>query len=323
MDRIDRLGRGAGYGAALMLTPYLLIKVSWVVGALLGLLPTGSGLGLVQWVVLNAATIGMAAIGITLALALVRPWGLRIPAPPLVFCGWVAAGFLVSMLPYALLRSLWQSPGPSNAADGHGSGGATAPDWEDALIQLSFVGMGVGLAVALPAYLRRRWPHAFTGRLGDGARSGGEERGRLVWWRWMLLAGPAVGLVWLYWAAGGTSGLSHPGDRDSNWRMLDLVFGLWAFIGSAAIWVAASGRPAPLPRGLPMTLGCLGSGALFAWSAWMLPFTAYAAVAGRTAGSVMPENLAVAAVLHGAAVLAGATMLRSLLRTYARLAGSV
>ncbi|MFE7402241.1 hypothetical protein [Streptomyces sp. NPDC057557] len=63
--------------------------------------------------------------------------------------------------------------------------------------------------------------------------------------------------------------------------------------------------------------------ALFAWSAWMLPFTAYAAVAGRTAGSVMPENLAVAAVLRGAAVLAGATMLRSLLRTYARLAGSV
>ncbi|MBA9050308.1 MULTISPECIES: hypothetical protein [Streptomyces] len=55
----------------------------------------------------------------------------------------------------------------------------------------------------------------------------------------------------------------------------------------------------------------------------MLPFTDYAAVAGRTAGSVMPENLAVATVLHGAAALAGATVLRSLLRTYVRLAGSV
>ncbi|MFF5434794.1 hypothetical protein ACFY5K_32800 [Streptomyces griseofuscus] len=72
-----------------------------------------------------------------------------------------------------------------------------------------------------------------------------------------------------------------------------------------------------------MTLGSLGQGALFAYSAWMLLFTDYAAVAGRTAGWVMPENLAVAMVLHGAAVLAGATMLRSLLRTYVRLAESV
>ncbi|MEU0859320.1 hypothetical protein ABZ352_28445 [Streptomyces griseofuscus] len=202
------------------------------------------------------------------------------------------------------MRSLWQSPGPSNATNAHDSGGATAPGWEDALVELSFVGMGVGLA----AYLSRRWPHAFTGRLGAGARSGGAERGSPVW---------------RHWAAGGTWGLSHPSDRDGDWPTLDLVFGLWAFIGSAAVWVAARGRPAPLPRWLPMTLGSLGQGALFAYSAWMLLFTDYAAVAGRTAGWVMPENLAVAMVLHGAAVLAGATMLRSLLRTYVRLAESV
>jgi hypothetical protein len=64
----------------------LLIKVSWVVGSLLGLLPAGTGFGKVEWVVLNSATIGMAGTGIAVALALVRPWGMRLPGAPLAFC---------------------------------------------------------------------------------------------------------------------------------------------------------------------------------------------------------------------------------------------
>jgi hypothetical protein len=71
VDRWDRVGRVAAYGAALALTPYLLIKVLWVVGSLLGLLPVGAGFCKVEWVVLNSATIGMAGIGIAVALALV------------------------------------------------------------------------------------------------------------------------------------------------------------------------------------------------------------------------------------------------------------
>jgi hypothetical protein len=55
-------------------------------------------------VVLNSATIGMAGIGIAVALALVRPWGMRIPAAPLAFCAWIGTGFLVPVLPYAGLR---------------------------------------------------------------------------------------------------------------------------------------------------------------------------------------------------------------------------
>ncbi|MER6702704.1 hypothetical protein ABT328_00580 [Streptomyces fumanus] len=104
MDRWDRVGRVAAYGAALALTPYPLIKVSWVVGSLLGLLPVGTGFGMAEWVVLNSATIGTAGIRISVALALVRPWGMRLPGAPLTFCAWVGTGFLVPVLPYAVLK---------------------------------------------------------------------------------------------------------------------------------------------------------------------------------------------------------------------------
>ncbi|MEU2135241.1 hypothetical protein [Streptomyces sp. NPDC018352] len=311
MNRWDRAGRVAAYGAALALTPYLLIKVSWVVGSLLGLLPVGTGFGKVEWVVLNSATIGMAGVGITVALALVRPWGMRIPAARLAFCSWVGTGFLVPVLPYAVLSSLLGSAdgSPKSGSDA----GPSTPAWEAALIQIGFVGMGVGLAVALPAYLRRRWPHAFTGRLGDG----GEGSPRVP--PWMVVIGAAVGLIWLYWAVGGTVGVAHRGERDLDWHVLSGVFGLWALVASAATWAAVRGRPARVPRWGPMVLAWLGSGSLFAWSGWKLPFTLYLAIA-QPADAVLPEELALAAVLHLAAVGAGAAMLKALVRT--RLASS-
>ncbi|XQE78750.1 hypothetical protein ACN24L_07680 [Streptomyces microflavus] len=39
---------GAAYGAALALLPYLLIKVVWVVGSLVGTLPVGTGFGVAE-----------------------------------------------------------------------------------------------------------------------------------------------------------------------------------------------------------------------------------------------------------------------------------
>ncbi|MGI5350034.1 hypothetical protein ACQEU8_17890 [Streptomyces sp. CA-250714] len=333
MERWDRVGRGSAYGAALALAPYLLIKVSWVAGPLLGLLPVGEGFDLAGWVLLNTVTIGMAATGIALGLALARPWGMRIPAWLVVFCAWTGSGFLVSILPYSVLSALLGASGDERAdgdgpADGAGRGAGggsgdgagpgdgtggdpTMPGWEAALVQFGFIGMGLGLAVALPAYLRRRWPDAFAGRLGDSARNGGGTRVLAL-----CAAGlaTAVGLVWLYWAVGGTLGIAHPAERDTAGSVLTGVGALWALAGSAAVWALALARPARLPRLLPLAVGWLGSGSLFAWSGWKLPLTLYVAVA-RPSDVTLPENPAVAVVLHAAAVAAGADMLTTLLRT--------
>jgi hypothetical protein len=299
VERWDRIGRCAAYGAALALTPYLLIKVSWVIGALLGVLPVGKGFSTAGWVLLNTVTVGMAAIGIALALALVRPWGMRIPGRLVAFCAWIGSGFLVSILPYAVLSTVLDA-----ARDGSGGGGGgdpAMPGWEAALVQFSFVGMGLGLAVALPAYLRRRWPRAFAGRDAGGSTRATEAA---------VAVSAVVGLVWVYWAAGGTLGISHPASQDTDGRLLCGVGAFWALAGAAAVRLLTRPRPAALPRPVLLATAWLGSGSLFAWCGWKLPLTLAVALAHSADGP--PENPAVAAVLYLAAVLAGATMLRTI-----------
>lgn len=300
MERWDRIGRGAAYGAALALLPYLLIKVVWVVGSLVGTLPVGTGFGVAEWVVLNTVTVGMAGIGIALALALVRPWGMRIPGALVAFCAWVGSGLLVSILPFGVLSTLLGAGADSQ----DGGDEPVRPVWEGLLVQFSFLGMGLGLALAVPAHLRRRWPQAFTGRVGDAPRAAPP---------WAAVVGAAVGLVWLYWAAGGTMGIAHPTERTTHGYALGAVSGFWALAGSAAVWMIARAHPARLHRWLPLVFGWVGSGSLFAWSGWKLPFTLYAAMA-EPAGFTPPESPGAAVFLHLGAVASGAAMLRILVR---------
>ncbi|MFG1651304.1 hypothetical protein ACGFIE_15370 [Micromonospora sp. NPDC049275] len=94
----------AGYAAASAMSLYLLVKVIWIAVALLGSGP--DDMGTAAWVVLNAVTVGMSAIGVTVGLALAQDWGRRIPARPLIFFAWVGGGFLVPMLPYLVISGV-------------------------------------------------------------------------------------------------------------------------------------------------------------------------------------------------------------------------
>lgn len=106
---------------------------------------------------------------------------------------------------------------------------------------------------------------------------------------WAVGAGAVIGVVWLHWACGGTVGLAHPAHRHAGERLLMGTWGPWALIASAATWTVSRGRPARLPRWIPLALGWLGTGSRFAWSGWRLPFTLYVAVA-HPAGTALPET---------------------------------
>ncbi|MEV1330883.1 hypothetical protein AB0J20_15045 [Micromonospora costi] len=308
MDDVDGRGAAPGsrtrvvfaYGAAAAMVPYLLIKVSWVVGGLSGLVEVGEEFSLAGWVLLNAATIVMAATGIVLGLALARPWGRRIPALPLLSCAWIGSGFLVPMLPYLLVSSLAGGNGDATGGDG-----STMPVWEAVLIDVGFAGLGLGLAVALPIYLRERWPAAFHGRLGRGT---GGRSGVVA-----ATMATALGVLQLAWAAGGTLGLAQPEFAAADWRLLTGNAALWALVAAGCAWALTSGRLPGLPRWIPVTLGWVSSGFLFAWSCWKLPLVGYLAVAAEQANR-WPENLVVAGVQAGVGVVAGATTLAVVVR---------
>ena len=263
-DRWERAGRVAGHAAAVAMTPYLLIKASWVVGSLLGVLPTGADLGLAEWVAVNTITMGMAATAIAVALALVRPWGERLPGRALVAFSWLGAGFLVPVLPYAVA-------GLATIQDD-----GEMPVWEGVLIQGGFIGMGLGLAVALPAYFHRRWPAALDGRLGDHPLRDVPT----------ALAVTVLAVPWGVWAV--------------QQNAMVVLLAAWAAAGVVASWCLATGRPASWPRWPVLALAWLGSGSLFAWSAWKLPISAFVETAGPPWANLL-------------GLLAGVLMLRSLL----------
>ncbi|GAA1658840.1 hypothetical protein GCM10009733_065650 [Nonomuraea maheshkhaliensis] len=241
--------RAAGFAAAGAMSLYLLVKVVWIALEVLH--------GTADWVLLNAVTVVMAVAGIGLGLALAQPWGMRLPAWLVVPVVWISGGFLVSMLPYLLVSSLLPAGTPEPAGE------PGLPAWETVFIGAGFLGMALALVVGLPLYLRDRWPWAFAGRAGAGART-----------RWIMVPPAALAVLWTYWAAGGTAGLdpSAPPGAGADARLLLANSALCAMCGVWSLWALGGGRGggARTPSWPPMALGFVASGSLFAWGAWKL-----------------------------------------------------
>ncbi|MFC4336375.1 hypothetical protein [Salininema proteolyticum] len=248
--------KAAGYFAAATLSLYLALKIYWVVAGLLGSGIPGATTA-ADWILLNAVTVGMAALGVGIALALAQDWGRRLPGWAVVFVSWTAAGFLVSILPAHAVRALLPDKGdPGDIV-------AAIPEWEMVLVAIAFIGMGIGIAIAGPLYLRERWPHAFTGRVRD--------HGPL---RTPAAAGIPLALATaatvLYWTLGG--GLWRDdlyNGADPGTATLFATEAAWAVTAAVCALILLRGR-ARTPVWLPMALLWIGSGSLFTWNSWRL-----------------------------------------------------
>jgi hypothetical protein len=315
--RWSAVRRFAGYGAAATLSLYLLVKVVWVIGTLLGDGPKNNHMGTADFVALNTVTVGMSVIGVALGLALAQPWGQRIPAWPLTFVAWVGAGFLVPLLPYMVVSAVLGAAGVgTSGADDGKSGGGAMPAWEGIFISIGIAGMAVGLVVALPIYMRERYPSAFLGRLGDRPTAVGSVRSPWsgVAVRAAVVMSSGLGLLWLYWAIGGTLGMD-PAHHDLlvlNARLLTGSWGAWALIGAWSIWVITTRRQAARLRlWIPTSLAFVASGSLFAWSSWKLPVAVW-----RPGDYVTPEYPVVAVIQHVLSISAGIAIIIGLQRAH-------
>jgi len=282
--------------------PYFLIKIVWTVDGLRGGGQHDGAWSVLDWAAMNALTGGMSGTAILLGLALARPWGMRLPAWLLLAPGWLASGFLVSLIP--ILPAVLIAAPPATDDPG------VVPMWELTLIAVSFTGFAVGLAVAVPGYARARWPHAFRGRVADGSDAPAALRDLLRTAGGLVAAVCVVlGLVQAYWALGGTFGLDPVGldARDARWHLLTANSALWTFVAAGGGW--ALGRGSSHARLAPtVLLTWVASGSLFAWGSWKVTFLFTA-----TAMMPAPEPPVVRALLNHAGALAGLLLLLVLL----------
>src|SRR6266545_5097947 len=155
---------------------------------------------------------------------------------------------------------------PSSQTGGESTG---IQPWVFVLVYSSFAGQGVALAIAFACHVRARWGRRLGGRTGEVLA---RRRVRARPWPETHLAqtaevvaamAAAVALVFVYWAAGGSFGLSssHPH------RSLGLQASRVAGAVAAAVGLPGlAGRWGSQRRfWLPAALTWLGSGALVAF----------------------------------------------------------
>ncbi|MFI8437991.1 hypothetical protein ACIGJO_30485 [Streptomyces sp. NPDC079020] len=261
-SRLLKIRRIAGYGTATAVMPYMLIKIAWTFGLFL---PTEE-MGEADWRAINGTTAVLAAVGILLAVAFMRPWGERLPAWLITLPVWVGTGLLVPMLVLAPIL------GPAAMSrDEQADSSTDLWVYEQVFVMISLVGVGIGLPLALAGYARARWPEALSGPVDCGDAPGGTRALQTTVAR-LLAAGCAVlGVIKLFWAAGGTAGLDAGSlvHRDMWWHLLSLSTGVWAFAGAWGLLVLTSRRGAKkfLP---PMAAAWISSGMLFSYSLYSL-----------------------------------------------------
>jgi hypothetical protein len=246
-----------GYGAAIALTPYLLIKIAWTFGIFL----PNESMGDPEWRAINATTAVLALVGILLAMAFSRPWGERLPAWLVIPPVWVGTGLLVPMVVLAPVL------GPAAVVRDEAAGAAAPWAYEQIFVIASLVGVGLGLPTALAGYAKARWPEALGGPIDCGELPGHTRQLQVPLARIVAVGCVILGLTKVYWALGGTIGIDlvRLDDRDLWWHLLTMSTGVWSLAGAWGILVLTSRRG--FRRFLPpMMAGWVSSGMLFSYN---------------------------------------------------------
>ena len=252
-----KMRRKCGYGAAISVLPYLLIKIAWTLGFFI---PTEQ-MGDVSWRAINAATVVLAMIGILLALAFSMPWGERLPAWLVAIPIWMGTGLLVPMLLLAPVL------GPAAMTRDKEAGAADVWVYEQFFVMISLVGVGICLPLALAGYARTRWPEAFGTFFDYRDLPGNTLKLQQTLAKFVGVGCILLGTIKVFWAAGGTFGIdpARVDERDVWWHLLTFSTGAWSFAGAwgARVLTSDNGSRRFLP---PMATVWISSGMLFSYN---------------------------------------------------------
>ncbi|WP_158880178.1 hypothetical protein [Streptomyces sp. NRRL F-4428] len=246
--------------------PYLALKAAWLSGSRIGI-PDGSVLLEAGpfLTAANAVTLAMDATVIVLVLVLTRPWGLRTPAWMLTVPVFTATGLLTPILlgfpGQLLVRALGFGTGPDEAA-------ARQPfldDWVFTVVYTGFTLQGLALAGLFVPYARQRWGRRWQGVVGERLPSPTGVVAAAA-----ASAALALAALFLYWAFGGTAGLSaeRAEAHGVESAVASVAHATCALAAGLGVWLLSRGGT--LPARWPLGLTWVGGAATLAWGAWLL-----------------------------------------------------
>lgn len=260
-------GRRTLRAAALAATvPYLTLKAAWLSGSHLGI-PAGSVLlepGPFLMVA-NAVTLAMDATVILLVLLLTRPWGMRVPAWVLTLPVFAATGLLAPIVVGYPAQLLVKAAGL-----GAGEAARTVQEpfldpWVFHVVYGGFIVQGIALTGLFVPYARQRWGAVWQGALGRRLPSPtGVVAGAAA------VSGAVVAAGLLYWAFGGSAGLSarRAAEYSAETGVVSGADALWALAAAAGALLLARGGQRR--TAWPLALTWVGASATLSWGAWLL-----------------------------------------------------
>jgi hypothetical protein len=249
---VQRVGAAlVGLGAS----SYVGVKVLWLSGSLLGVRSLGAVTS-AQWRWDNALTGAFGLAALVVAAALWSRRGLRVPGFLVLPALWSATGLLapfVVFLPAAGLLALAGHPIVTPSSD---SADPRLAGWVFLVVYGGFLTVAIGLALAVPAYVRRRWGHLVAGRLADRPprRFGIRALGATA-------AAGSVALPHVGWVLGLSAGRTDPPTAMD--RVGDITSATLALLTMASVVAWTRQRPLRLPVVLP-------AAGLWVGSAWMV-----------------------------------------------------
>ncbi|WP_406287856.1 hypothetical protein [Embleya sp. NBC_00896] len=259
------LRRRLAWLAVIACSPYLTLKLLWIVGIDVGVVDPGE-LDRAQWVTANVLTFGMDAVAALIAHALTRPREVRARAWLITVPLWVASGLLAVIMlavPLSLMGVAFTGTGNPFAGD------EFLRPWVFAVVYGGFIAEGAVLLGAFGLYAHERWATLLRTRvraLPDPAGTRDVQR-FLGTAAAVLLA--VTGALRLAWALGADFGMSRQwiADRDAIGQWLDGSLGGLSLAGAAGLLMLVHrvGGPRTLVR-TPLVMAWFGTGTAFAWS---------------------------------------------------------
>lgn len=261
--RLPRTSTARAVAAAMAVAgalPYAALKVAWLAGSSVGTTTAAAAAELhdARHVAGNVLTLALELAAVLLALALVRPWGRRLPAPVVLVPIWVGTGLLAPVavgLPLGLVAQAFAGGAPAPSDSG-------LEPWVYALVYGGFVVQAAAIGTAFVLYARDRW--ASVVRAGAVPPAPSARRALAVTGS---AAAAAYALVNVAWTVGGESAGAPAGFETAAQRSLLLATGALALAGAAGVLQLALGwRPRWAARRpwTPLALAWVGSATAFA-----------------------------------------------------------